>query len=306
VVYRWQHESAARARDPATEAWAALLQACLCRRGVEQMDADADEAARKAAAVGLVAPAVGLMQGIARILCGDLDGGEAFLKDAASAGADVGSHEILAITLAERSLVAIACGDWSQAEAFANQALTVLRDAGIEDGYATPLVYAVRAHTAWHRVDTAAAQQQLSHAQRLRPVLTYALPHLAVQARLELIRVCLALGDLMGARTLMREIDEVLKRRPLLGTLVGEAQALRTQVSKRRGYDSPAASSLTAAELRLLPLLSTHLTFTRIGRELFLSPNTVKTQAVAIYRKLGASTRSEAVARSRELGLLEG
>src|SRR5215469_13209886 len=188
VVYRWQHESAARAGDPATEAWAALLQACLCRRGVEQMDADVDEAARKAAAVGLVAPAVGLMQGIARILCGDLDGGEAFLKDAASAGADVGSHEVFAITLAERSLVAIACGDWSQAEAFANQALTVLRDAGIEDGYATPLVYAVRARTAWHRADMAAAQQQLSRAQRLRPALTYALPHLAVQARLELIR----------------------------------------------------------------------------------------------------------------------
>src|SRR5215831_13887161 len=240
VVDRWQHEAAARAGDPATEAWAALLRACLCRHGVERMRADADEAAaRKAAAPDLVAPAITLMQGIARILCGDLGGGEAFLEDAASAGADVGSHEVFAITLAERSLVAIACGDWGQAEAFASQADTVLRHAGIEDGYATPLVYAVRARTAWHRADMAAAQQQLSRAQRLRPALTYALPHLAVQARLELIRVCLALGDLMGARTLMREIDEVLRRRPLLGTLVGEARALRTQLSKRRGYASP-------------------------------------------------------------------
>src|SRR5262249_6761062 len=90
VVYRWQYESAARARDPATEAWAAMLQACLCRHGVERMRADADEAAaRKAAALDLVAPAITLMQGIARILCGDLGGGEAFLEDAASAGADV-------------------------------------------------------------------------------------------------------------------------------------------------------------------------------------------------------------------------
>lgn len=104
----------------------------------------------------------------------------------------------------------------------------------------------------------------------------------------------------------MREIDELLRRRPGLGTLAGEAHALRAQLSRRRGPDAPGASALTAAELRLLPLLSTHLTFAEIGAELFLSLNTVKTQAISIYRKLGASTRSQAVVRSRELGLLEG
>jgi LuxR family maltose regulon positive regulatory protein len=39
---------------------------------------------------------------------------------------------------------------------------------------------------------------------------------------------------------------------------------------------------------------------------MFLSPNTIKSQAVSIYRKLEASSRSQAVARSRELGLIEG
>ena len=39
---------------------------------------------------------------------------------------------------------------------------------------------------------------------------------------------------------------------------------------------------------------------------MFLSPNTVKSQAVSIYRKLGASSRRHAVTRSRELVLLEG
>jgi LuxR family maltose regulon positive regulatory protein len=63
---------------------------------------------------------------------------------------------------------------------------------------------------------------------------------------------------------------------------------------------------LTGAELRLLPLLATHLSFPEIGAELFLSPNTVKSQAMSLYRKLGASSRSQAVARSRELALLEG
>jgi LuxR family maltose regulon positive regulatory protein len=53
-------------------------------------------------------------------------------------------------------------------------------------------------------------------------------------------------------------------------------------------------------------LLSTHLSFAEIGAELFLSPNTAKTHAVSIYRKLNAGTRSQAVSRARELGLLEG
>ena len=39
---------------------------------------------------------------------------------------------------------------------------------------------------------------------------------------------------------------------------------------------------------------------------MFLSPNTVKSQAMSIYRKLGATSRSEAITRLRELGLLEG
>ena len=63
------------------------------------------------------------------------------------------------------------------------------------------------------------------------------------------------------------------------------------------------ASSLTAAELRLLPLLSTHLSFREIGERLFVSSHTVKTQAYSAYRKLGVSSRSEAVARVHELGL---
>ena len=74
----------------------------------------------------------------------------------------------------------------------------------------------------------------------------------------------------------------------------------------RVGQGTLGASSLTAAELRLLPLLSTHLTLLEIGERLHLSRNTVKTQAVSIYRKLGVSSRSEAMQRVRELGLLGG
>ncbi|HEY2219590.1 MAG TPA: LuxR C-terminal-related transcriptional regulator, partial [Gaiellaceae bacterium] len=64
-------------------------------------------------------------------------------------------------------------------------------------------------------------------------------------------------------------------------------------------------SSLTAGELRLLPYLATHLSLSEIGGELSLSRNTIKTHAVAIYRKLGVSSRSAAVARAAEFNLVE-
>ena len=270
------------------------------------MRADADEAVRRFAAESFLTPTPALQQGIARVLCGDLDGGDTCLKDAVSVGEQIGSPEHVAVGLCERSLVAMARSQWDRAEVLAERAGTVLRRAGIEESYATPLVSAVRARTAMHRADLPAVHQELARAQRLRHLLTYALPHFAVQARIELARVHLALADLPGARTLMREVDDLLKRRPGLGTLAADARALRTQLSRERGSSVPGASALTAAELRLLPLLSTHLSFPEIAAELFLSRCTVKSQAMSIYHKLGASSRNQAVARSRELGLLEG
>ena len=305
VVDRWQYQDAARPDDPATEAWAAVLRASLCRRGVEQMRADADEAARKFAAENLVIPAAALVQGIARILSGDLDRGDASLEDAVSGAGDVGAYDVLAAALCERSLVAMARNRWDRAEALAGQAGAVFPQAGIEDIYVTPLVCAVQARAAIHRGDVPAARRELVTAQRLRHLLTYAFPHLAVQARIELTRVHLALADLAGARTLMGEIDELLGRRPGLGTLAGEAGTLRARLGNERGASVPGASALTAAELRLLPMLCTHLSFPQIAAELFLSPHTIKSEMKSIYRKLGASTRNQAVTLAHELGLLE-
>ena len=306
AVDRWQYGDPARPGDPSAEAWAAVLRAFLCRHGAEQMRADADEAVRRFATQGLVSPGPAILQGIARVLCGDLDGGDAALEDGISVGEEAGAHEDVALALCERSLVAIARGDWGRAEVLAERGRGVLRRAGIEHSYATPLVCAVQARAAMHRGDVPAARQELVSAQRLRHLLTYALPHFAVQARIELARVHFALADLPGARTLLREVDELLRRRPGLGNLAGEAPALRAQLAKERDSNGPGASALTGAELRLLPMLSTHLSFPEIAGELFLSRNTIKSEAISIYRKLGASSRSQAVARSRELGLLEG
>jgi LuxR family transcriptional regulator, maltose regulon positive regulatory protein len=306
AVDRWQYGDPARSDDPSAEAWAALLRAILCRRGAEQMRADADEAVRGFAAEGFLTPAPALLQGIARILGGDPDGGELSLEDAVSVGERANAPDDLAIALCEQALLAMARSQWDRAEVLAGQARTALRRAGIEESFATPLICALRARAAMHRGDAAAARRELVDAQRLRPLLTYALPYLAVQARIELARVHLALADQAGARTLMREVDDVLRRRPGLGTLVGEAKALRAQVARERGSSVPGASALSAAELRLLPLLSTHLSFPEIGEELFLSRHTIKSEANSIYRKLGVSSRTQAVSRSLELGLLAG
>jgi LuxR family maltose regulon positive regulatory protein len=306
MVDRWQYGDVARPGDPSTEAWAAMLRTFLCRRGVEQMHADADEAVQRFAVQSFVTPAPAFLQGIARVLRGDLDGGDASLEDAVSIGEQVGAHEDVALALCERALVAMARDDWGRAEVLAGQAGTVLRRAGIEDSYTIPLVSAVLARTAMHRGDVQAARQQLVNAQRLRPLLTYALPYFAVQARIELIRVHLALADLAGARTLMREVDDLLRRRPGLGTLADQAQALGARLAKESGPSASGASALTGAELRLLPMLSTHLSFPQIAEDMFLSRNTIKSEAVSIYRKLGAASRRQAVTRARELGLLEG
>ena len=67
----------------------------------------------------------------------------------------------------------------------------------------------------------------------------------------------------------------------------------------------PGPTALTPAELRLLPYLPTHLSFREIGERLHVSPNTVKTQAISIYRKLTVSSRADAVAIAQDIGLLE-
>ena len=43
-------------------------------------------------------------------------------------------------------------------------------------------------------------------------------------------------------------------------------------------------------------MLATHLSFPEIAAELFLSPHTIKSQAVSLYRKLGASSQGQGVA----------
>ena len=94
----------------------------------------------------------------------------------------------------------------------------------------------------------------------------------------------------------------ILQQRPDLGSLFISVHALQGNIGQIT-TNAVGASALTAAELRLLPLLPTHLSFPEIGDRLYVSRHTVKTQALSLYRKLGVSSRGEAVDRMTELGL---
>ena len=65
-------------------------------------------------------------------------------------------------------------------------------------------------------------------------------------------------------------------------------------------------SPLTAAELRLLPYLQTHLTIRQIAERLFVSRNTVSSELSSVYRKLGVNSRGDAVEQATATGLLGG
>ena len=139
----------------------------------------------------------------------------------------------------------------------------------------------------------------------MAPSLTHAIPWLAVQVRLELGHAHVTLRDRNGASALLGEAKDILALRPSLGVLAEQIAELEREIDAMPKATDGGGSGLTPAELRLLPLLSTHLSFREIGEQLFVSRNTIKTQAISVYRKLGVSSRSDAIARAVELGLVE-
>jgi LuxR family maltose regulon positive regulatory protein len=123
--------------------------------------------------------------------------------------------------------------------------------------------------------------------------------------RLELSRAYVTLRDRDAARGRLAEAKEILRVRPAIGLLGEDVAKLQAEADAMPQTAGGSNSGLTAAELRLLPLLTTHLSFREIGERLFVSRNTIKTQAISVYRKLGVSSRSDAISRAGELGLVD-
>jgi LuxR family maltose regulon positive regulatory protein len=156
------------------------------------------------------------------------------------------------------------------------------------------------------RGDPAAAEAAYSRAAvlarrgRRQPELAHAL--------LLLARVKRSRRDHASARALTREARSVIERCPDPGMLRELlARSERSLQLARRPASAPRLpvdAELSERELAVLRLLVGDLSQREIGTELFVSVNTVKAHTRNIFRKLGVTSRTDAVARGRELGLL--
>jgi LuxR family maltose regulon positive regulatory protein len=285
------------------ESYLAYLRAILCRDGVASMRREARIAWD---GLSLQSPYRATMlhtEALALLLDGDPERADAVFAQAFEAATEAGAPPLAAVVLAERGSIAAGRDDWPQAAALADRALELIAGGQFDAYWTSTLVYAWASRAALHRGDLDAARQHLGRAAGLRPLLTHALPVVSAQALLELARVYIALGDPDGAHAVLRQADDIFQQRPDLGVLPAQARELRARLATMR-RTGLGASSLTTAELRLLPLLPSYLSFRAMGERLYLSPNTVKSQALSIYRKFGVSSRSDAVQHAQQLGLL--
>jgi LuxR family maltose regulon positive regulatory protein len=282
-----------------------VLRGLRSRDGADQMLDDTTAASHTLVAGHAWRPAVMLTQGVALLLAGDAARAEHDLVEAVELASAAGATELMIAGLCIRSLLAIAEHEQEDAEAFAAEAASVAAIEPPAPSLVALLLEAVGARNAARRDDLTEAAAGLERAERLLPFATYAVPWLSVLALLELAHVRLALADADGARALLRRVADIFRVRPRLGVLVQQSAELDRRTHTLAEPEGRWASSLTPAERRLLPLLATHLSFREIGERLYVSRNTVKTQAIAVYRKFGVTSRSAAIAKAVAFGLID-
>jgi LuxR family transcriptional regulator, maltose regulon positive regulatory protein len=287
------------------EPWVATLRAHMMSNGAEQAVADADLALDQLSPESGWRPVALVMRGMAHALLGLVDGARKDLAAAVETGLASGSTDVVYVAWAQLALLAANQGSWSEAGERARAAQALVEERGLGDYSTSALAHVATARVALHEARPEEARAALTRAHRLRPQLDHGLPWLTVQVGLELTRAHLALAEAGAARTILSETERVLELRPHMGSLAEEARELGVRVAATSGSGGAWAMSLTGAELRLLPYLATHLMFPEIASRLFISRNTVKSEAVSIYRKLGVSSRSDAIERAVEVGLLE-
>lgn len=300
---RGMREGGAHDGAPSIEAVLAVLRAAQCSRGIDAMREDAELAATSFPRGSAWWATATLLRGLSLLVGESEDNADQAFADVAEASLDIGAWGAASLALAERAILAAGRDDWAQAETLAERAGSIVQRSRMEEYPPNAVVYAVSARVAIHRRERASADELLARANRLRPQLTRVLAAFSVQVRLELATAYLALADAAGARTLLREAGGLLGRGRGLGSFERQAEGLRSQIEMVR-VEAPGASTLTTAELRLLPLMATQLSFREVGERLFVSYNTVRSQAMSVYRKLDVGSRTAAVERARELGML--
>src|SRR4051794_32261439 len=306
LVEHWgaaaERASAVGADRDTVDAGVAIMRAAVCRNGLADMAAQAEIAYAAAADDSPWQSLSCLLQGVAAHLQRDPARARAYLEEGARRGG-IAAPAIQVLCLAQLALLAIDAVDWSEAETLASRARSQVDRVGLADSPLAALVFAVSARVRAQRGRADEAQQDRRTTLSLLERLPEFAPWYTAEVRIVLAAAAVRRGDLVGSRSLVGDAARAMSEIPEAVVLADwveqvEAGAATLAVSVAR------PASLTTAELRVLKLLPTPLSFRQMAGGLHVSANTVKTHAHAIYRKLDASSRSEAVERAREAGLL--
>jgi LuxR family maltose regulon positive regulatory protein len=242
-----------------------------------------------------------LVDGVGLHLLGDLDAAQERLFEGVRRGS-VGAPNVQCLCLAQLGLLFIERNDWQAAEREIVRAREQIDRYGLGEYPMIALALAASAHLRARQGATDAAGADLAAGKLRLAELEDFVPWFEIEARLTLARASVRLGDRDGARRLTDEAAAQLSQAsdaPALGRWLDEVEE-----SRRSAPELP-EEPLTAAELRIVGFLPSHLSFPQVAEAVHLSPNTVKTHVRSIYRKLGVSSRQGAVERAREAALLD-
>lgn len=207
--------------------------------------------------------------------------------------------------LAQLALIAIEEGNLSEAAYRVDGAMRLVEMYSLGERPLIAVVYAAAALSYARRGETGEAREAFKHGLWLLEKLVGIGPSMIADTALTLARAGLVLGEVATARMLVRETGRLLAKQPDTGVLPDMLRDIEKMTDASAVPVGLTATPLTPAEMRVLRYLPTHLSFKAIADELIVSRNTVKTHAIAVYRKLGVTSRARAVARARDLGVLE-
>jgi LuxR family transcriptional regulator, maltose regulon positive regulatory protein len=281
-----------------------LLRAAVSVDDVDAMRRDAARAYELAANESPWGSFACFLEGTALRLGGDPTRARERLEEGARRGVAL-APAVQALCLAELGLLAIDESDWDGAAARIAIARAQIDRVGLDDCPLTALVFAVSAAVNAQLGRPEISEREARRAERLLGLLTGFSPWYTAQCRIALASAALRLSDVGRARHLLADATRDLRDLRAGKVAHTSLRACRDQVEAVSAARTNNAEQLTTAELRVLQFLPTHLSFPEIADELYVSRNTVKTHVRAVYRKLMASSRSEAVQHARDAGLLE-
>jgi LuxR family maltose regulon positive regulatory protein len=282
----------------------ALLRAIVGRDGLSRMLDDATLAIELGPGDNRNAAVALTVAGAALRLLGDGAAALRYLEDANEL-ASVLNPTLRAHALVQLALLAADEKRFEDAETFVDAASRAVDAEALPAQPTLVLVPALRTWLTARRAQADDVAADLDRCERLVAGFGGVMPAYAIEARILLASAAGHLGDYRRARMVLHEAEHYLELFPEPGSLPDRLAAVREQIDSYRVPVGLVASRLTPAEVRVLRLLPTHLSFPEIADALFVSRHTVKTHAVAVYHKLGVSSRRDAVTRARELGLLE-